>query len=82
MHIDFAIELHWINEMQLVVSMSLYVYYDQRNKHVHVDQHVLPIRVEVFVVQVTMSFDDDYDQHNKDDRDYQIELPNLEVTKD
>jgi hypothetical protein len=61
--------------------MLLFEYYDQHNKHVHVDQHVLPIPGEVFVVQVTKLFDDDYDRHNKDDLEYQIELPNLEVTK-
>ncbi len=64
-----------------MVSMLLFEYYDQHNKHVLVYQHVLPIPVEDFVVQVTKSFDDDYDQHNKDDLDYQIEFPNLVVTR-
>jgi ABC-type oligopeptide transport system ATPase subunit len=31
--------------------------------------------------QVTMLFDDDYDQHNKDDHEYLIEFPNQLVTK-
>jgi hypothetical protein len=60
--------------------MLLYEYYDQHNKHVPVHQHVLPIQVEELVVQVTKSFVDEYDQHNKDDLDYLTELPNLEVT--
>ena len=61
--------------------MLSYEYYDQRNKRVHVDRHVLPIQVEVLVVQVTKLFDDDYDQHNKDDFDYRIEFPNQLVTR-
>ncbi len=31
--------------------------------------------------QVTMLFDDDYDQHNKDDHEDLIEFPNQLVTK-
>ncbi len=61
--------------------MLLFEYCDQHNKHVLVYQHVLPIPVEDSVVQVTKLFDDDYDQHNKDDHEDLIEFPNQLVTK-
>jgi hypothetical protein len=37
--------------------------------------------MEVLFDQVTMLFDDDYDQHNKDGHEHLIEFPNQLVTK-
>jgi len=57
------------------------VYCDRRSRLDLDHRHVRPNRMEDVSDRVTMSFDDDYDRHNKDDRDYLFEFPNPMVTK-
>lgn len=80
-HTDFANVQYWKCVMLLVASMLLYVFDDLHSRHGLLNRHVLPSRVVMSHDQVTMLFDDDYDQHNMDDPVDRVELPSQMVAK-